>query len=317
MNSSRLSIGIDIGGTKVLGGVVDEAGQILTTSRKDTPKSGGRALTETIAAVAQELLNQFKVEHVGISAAGFVSSDRKTMLATPNIADWNGINLEKELTELIGAHVVIENDANAAAWGEYVYGAGKDEKQMLMLTIGTGIGGGIVLDGALHRGAFGVAAELGHMRLIPDGHLCGCGAKGCFEQYASGSGLMRHVRELIKAHPDSSKNILNRGDGSIEGLKGHHVTEAAQAGDELAIQAFNITGHHLGAGLASLCVILDPGLIVIGGGVIEAGELIMQPTRISMEAHMPFAGKHPYPRITAATLGNDAGLVGAANLALH
>jgi glucokinase len=315
--SQTLSIGIDIGGTKVLGGVVDSSGNILSTSRKDTPKNGGRELTLTIAEVAKELLTQHKVDHVGISAAGFVSSDRKTMLATPNIMDWNGINLERELSGLIGTKVVIENDANAAAWGEFVYGAGKSANNMLMVTVGTGIGGGIVVDGNLLRGAFGTAAEIGHMRLVPEGHMCGCGALGCFEQYASGSGLMRHVRELITARADDARHLLARANGSVDQLKGAHITEAAQDGDSLAIEAFNITAHHLGAGLASLCVILDPEIIVIGGGVIDAGELLLAPTEASLKAHMPFAGKHPYPRIVAASLGNDAGLVGAADLALH
>ncbi|MFM8447467.1 MAG: ROK family glucokinase [Candidatus Nanopelagicaceae bacterium] len=310
-----LTIGIDVGGTKVLGGVVDESGNILEKARRDTPRQGGKELTKTIAEVALELMRNHKVSAVGVSAAGFVSSDRKTMLATPNIAGWNGVNLDAELTELIGIDVVIENDGNAAAWGEAVFGAGRGEAHMLLLTIGTGIGAGIVVNGQLHRGAFGVAAEIGHMRVVPEGHLCGCGARGCFEQYASGSGLMRHVREAIAATPDIARNLLALGDGSIEGLKGHHVTEAARAGDVVALAAFNTTAQWLGAGIASLSAILDPGIIVIGGGVIDAGDILLAPTRANMERKMPFAGKHPYPKLVAATLGNDAGLVGVADLA--
>jgi glucokinase len=310
-----LTIGIDVGGTKVLGGVVDESGNILEKARRDTPRQGGKELTKTIAEVALELMRNHKVSAVGVSAAGFVSSDRKTMLATPNIAGWNGVNLDAELTELIGIDVVIENDGNAAAWGEAVFGAGRGEAHMLLLTIGTGIGAGIVVNGQLHRGAFGVAAEIGHMRVVPEGHLCGCGARGCFEQYASGSGLMRHVREAIAATPDIARNLLALGDGTIEGLKGHHVTEAARAGDVVALAAFNTTAQWLGAGIASLSAILDPGIIVIGGGVIDAGDILLAPTRANMERKMPFAGKHPYPKLVAATLGNDAGLVGVADLA--
>ncbi len=143
------AIGIDVGGTKVLGGVVDESGKILATARKDTPRQGGKALTQTIADTALELMAQFEVKSIGVSAAGFVSSDRKTMLATPNIADWNGVNLDSELTALIGLRVVIENDANAAAWGEAKFGAGRNQNHMMMLTVGTGIGGGIVVNGNL------------------------------------------------------------------------------------------------------------------------------------------------------------------------
>jgi glucokinase len=310
-----LTIGIDVGGTKVLGGVVDESGKVLTTARKDTPRQGGSALTQTIADVAKELLQQHSVASVGVSAAGFVSSDRKTMLATPNIADWNGVDLDHQLTALIGLPVVIENDANAAAWGEAKFGAGKNQDHMMMLTVGTGIGGGIVVNGALYRGAFGIAAEFGHMRVVPDGHICGCGARGCFEQYASGNALLRHAREAINASPEVARNLLSRGDGTVAGLTGQAITEAARDGDAVAVAAFNTTGQWLGAGIASLAVLLDPACVVIGGGVIDAGEILLKPTRESLERNMPFAGKHPYPEIIAAQLGNKAGLVGVADLA--
>ena len=310
-----LTIGIDVGGTKVLGGVVDESGKVLTTARKDTPRQGGSALTQAIADVAKELLQQHSVASVGVSAAGFVSSDRKTMLATPNIADWNGVDLDHQLTALIGLPVVIENDANAAAWGEAKFGAGKNQDHMMMLTVGTGIGGGIVVNGALYRGAFGIAAEFGHMRVVPDGHICGCGARGCFEQYASGNALLRHAREAINASPEVARNLLSRGDGTVAGLTGQAITEAARDGDAVALAAFNTTGQWLGAGIASLAVLLDPACVVIGGGVIDAGEILLKPTRESLERNMPFAGKHPYPEIIAAQLGNEAGLVGVADLA--
>ena len=310
-----LTIGIDVGGTKILGGVVDQSGLILEKARRDTPRQGGSELTKTIAEVALELARKHQVSAVGVSAAGFISSDRKTILATPNIAGWNGINLESELRELIGLDVVIENDGNAAAWGEAVFGAGRGFPNMLLVTVGTGIGGGIVINGQLHRGAFGVAAEIGHMRVVPEGHLCGCGARGCFEQYASGTGLMRHVREAIAATPDIARNLLALGDGTIEGIKGHHVTEAARAGDVVALAAFNTTAQWLGSGIASLAAILDPAIVVIGGGVVDAGEILLEPTRANMEQKMPFSGKHPSPKVVAAALGNDAGLVGAADLA--
>jgi glucokinase len=135
------TIGVDVGGTKVLGGVVDELGTVVKTARRDTPREGGAALTQAIADVAKELMSDFTIDSVGVSAAGFVSSDRKTMLATPNIAGWNGVDLDYQLTSLIGLPVVIENDANAAGWAEYRFGAGKGSKHMMMLTVGTGVGG--------------------------------------------------------------------------------------------------------------------------------------------------------------------------------
>lgn len=309
------SIGVDVGGTKVLGGVVNEHGTVLAHARRDTPRQGGTALTQAIADVALELMKDFEVESVGISAAGFVSSDRKTMLATPNIAGWNGVNLDKELGALIGLPLVIENDANAAAWGEARFGAGVNEHHLMMLTIGTGIGGGVVVNGQLYRGAFGIAAEFGHMRVVPDGHLCGCGARGCFEQYASGNALLRHAREAISASPEVARNLLALGDGTVAGLTGKHITDAARQGDAVALAAFNTTAQWLGAGIASLSVVLDPACVIIGGGVIDAGEILLAPTRAAVERNMPFAGKHPSPRIIAAELGNEAGLVGAADLA--
>jgi len=309
------TIGVDVGGTKVLGGVVDESGTVVKTARRDTPREGGSALTQAIADVAKELMAEFTIDSVGVSAAGFVSSDRKTMLATPNIAGWNGVDLDYQLTSLIGLPVVIENDANAAAWGEARFGAGRGKRHMLMLTVGTGIGGGIVVNGELYRGAFGTAAEIGHIRVVPEGHLCGCGARGCFEQYGSGNALMRHAREAIAASPDIARNLLSRGDGTLEGLTGKAITDAARDGDAVALAAFNTTAHWLGAGIASLAVVLDPECVVIGGGVIDAGEILLKPTREALERSMPFAGKHPYPEIIGAQLGNEAGLVGVADLA--
>jgi len=308
------TIGIDVGGTKVLGGVVSETGEILTTARRDTPREGGRALTQAIADVANELAHEFPVDSIGVSAAGFISSDRKTILATPNIAGWNGVNLDRELNEILGKTIVLENDANAAAWGEFKFGAGRGRNDLMLLTLGTGVGGGLILDGALFRGAFGIGAELGHIRIVPEGHLCGCGIRGCLEQYSSGSALLRHAREAISASPDIARNLLARGDGTLEGLKGQHITDAARDGDPVAMAAFNTMASYLGAGIASLCAVIDPSCIVLGGGVIDAGEIFLGPTREAALRLIPFSGKHPYPEIVAAELGNHAGLVGVADL---
>jgi glucokinase len=183
-----------------------------------------------------------------------------------------------------------------------------------MLTLGTGVGGGLILGGALFRGAFGIGAELGHIRIVPEGHLCGCGIRGCLEQYASGSALMRHTREAISASPDIARNLLARGDGTLEGMKGQHITDAARDGDPVALAAFITMAGYLGAGLATLCAVIDPSCIVLGGGVIDAGEIFLKPTREAALRLIPFSGKHPYPEIIAAELGNNAGLVGVADL---
>lgn len=310
-----LTIGIDIGGTKVLGGVVDENGKILATQRVPTPKEGGAALTKTIADVANHLLKDHDVVALGVSAAGLISSDRETILATGNISGWNGVNLKEELNKFVDLPIFIENDANSAAWGESRYGAGVGEDHMLILTIGTGVGGGAIIDGKLLRGAHGISAEFGHIRVVPEGQLCSCGARGCLEQYASGNALMRHVREANSASPDAAYNLLARGDGTLEGLTGHHITQAARDGDPIALAGFNTTAQWLGAGIASLSALFDPACVVIGGGVIEAGEILLAPTRAALERLIPFSGRRPIPKVVAATLGNDAGLVGAADLA--
>ena len=307
-------LGIDVGGTKVLGGVVDSQGKIVARLRRDTPRQGGSELTAVIADVATELLKSHPIDSIGICAAGFISADRKTMVATPNIAGWNGVNLGDQLSEMIGRRVILENDANAAAWGEQRFGAGVGYSNVVMLTIGTGLGGGFINDGKLFRGASGMGAEFGHIRAVPEGHLCGCGIRGCYEQYASGNALLRHAREAISASPDIARNLLARGDGTIAGLSGHHLTEAAREGDPVAISAFTTTGQWIGALIASLCSTLDPEAVVIGGGVIDAGEILLAPIRDSLNRLIPFSGKRPVPKIVPASLGNDAGLVGAADL---
>ena len=315
MVNSDIAIGIDIGGTKVLGGVVDQSGNILRTFRKDTPKAGGHELNQSIAEVILELLTTHKVDHVGISAAGLVSSDRATMLGAPNIKDWDGVNIASALLKLCGVKTVVENDANSAAWAERVYGAGKGLENVIMVTVGTGIGGAAIVNGQPLRGANGTGAEFGHMRVVPNGELCGCGINGCFERYASGSALMRHAREAISNNSAGAKELLARGNGTIEGLMGGHITDAARDGDEIAIGALATTGDWLGAGIATLSMLFDPSIVVIGGGVVDAGELLLEPARKAMMREMPFVGKHPVPEIVAAKLGNDAGLVGAADLA--
>ena len=295
MLNSQLAIGIDIGGTKVLGGVVDQSGEILRTFRVDTPKAGGHALNQSIADVITELLTTHKTNSIGVSAAGLVSSDRATMLGSPNIKDWDGTNIAKALLELCGAKTVVENDANCAAWAERVYGAGKGLENVIMITVGTGIGGAAIVNGQPLRGANGTGAEFGHMRVVPDGEQCGCGIKGCYERYASGSALMRHAREAISKNPEAARELLARGDGTTAGLLGGHITDAARDGDEIAIDALATTGDWLGAGIATLSMLFDPSIVVIGGGVVDAGELLLEPARRAMMREMPFVGKHPVP----------------------
>ena len=195
------TVGIDVGGTKIAGGVVDQSGTVLAMAHRESPATDSGAIGTAIEELVKELRERFAVDAVGVGAAGFVDVRRATVMFAANLA-WRDEPLRYELETRIGLPVVIENDANAAAWAEYKFGAGADVRDLLLVTVGTGVGGGIVLDGRLHRGGFGVAAEIGHMRVVPDGLPCGCGKRGCWEQYASGSALIRETRRLAAQGPD-------------------------------------------------------------------------------------------------------------------
>jgi glucokinase len=210
--------------------------------------------------------------------------------------------------------VVIENDANAAAWGEYRYGAGGDQQNVVVLTIGTGIGGGLILGGELYRGSFGIAGEPGHARVVPGGRQCGCGNYGCWEQYCSGNALVRAARELATERPDDARRLLELA-GSVEEIDGPVVTRAAREGDPAALDCFQEIGRWLGQGMADLAAVLDPGRFIVGGGVGEAGPLLLAPARETYAAVLTGRGHRPLADIVPATLGAEAGLIGAADLA--
>ena len=291
------AIGVDIGGTKVAAGVVDEQGNVVESTRRPTPSNDPADTVAVVAAVVGELRTAHDVHAVGVGAAGWVDSERARVLFAPNLA-WRDEPLKERLQAEIDLPVVIENDANAAAWAEYRFGAGRDERHLVVITVGTGIGSGLVLDGRLHRGRWGLAGEAGHMGVALDGLPCGCGNNGCWEQYASGPALVRAA--------------VARG---LAADSGNDVTERAQAGDEAAVAAFVEIGRWLGRGLADLAAILDPGCFVVGGGVADAGDLLIGPTTAAYEQSLTGHGHRPVAPIRLAALGNMAGLVGAADLA--
>ncbi|MEX0427442.1 ROK family glucokinase [Nocardioides sp. DS6] len=312
--SGTLACGVDVGGTKILGGVVDEDGTILDEVRVDSPATDVEAIEAAIAAVVKELASRHEFRSVGVGAAGYIDKARSTVMFAPNIA-WRDVNLRERLEKQVGVSVVIENDANAAAWGEFAYGAGADVDDLLLVTVGTGVGGGLVLDGELYRGAFGVGAEIGHMRVVPNGILCGCGNKGCFEQYASGSALVRDARAAASAGSLLARGLLDRAGGDTARITGPLVTEAARDGDPFAVEALTTLGMWLGEGIASLTAVLDPAVVAIGGGVADADELLLGPTRRAFAAQLTGRGHRPVLEIRKASLGNRAGLIGAADLA--
>ena len=308
-----LTIGVDVGGTKIAAGVVDEKGQILRRDRRESPAKDRDAIQQTIADLIHELAFGLEIEGVGVGAAGFVDVTRSTVLFAPNLS-WRAEPLKAELERRTGLHVVVENDANAAAWGEFAFGAGVDADDLLLVTVGTGVGGGIVLDGKLHRGTFGIAAEIGHLRVVPGGRPCPCGNLGCWEQYASGSALVRDTRAAAKGDPGAD-DLLERADGDPQAITGPMITEAAKEGDAFAVGRLAQLGKWLGEGIASLAAVLDPGVVVIGGGVADADELLLEPIRAHYRANLTGRGHRPELAIRAATLGNDAGLIGAGDLA--
>ncbi len=314
ISSTELTIGIDIGGTKVLGGVVDSTGNIIDSARRVTPVAGGKELITTIIEVVKEFKSKHEIAGVGISIAALISADQGTVVGAPNIANLSKLNFVAELKKEFNIPIIAENDANAAMWAEYKFGAARGFNPVMFFIIGTGMGGGLVIDDKLFRGANGIGAEFGHMIVQQNGVLCGCGTKGCIEQYASGSALMRYAKEGITANPAKGKVVLDLAGGSVTGLTGAILTKAALAGDELAIAAFKQQADWLGSACASFSLILNPAAIVIGGGVVDAGELFLAPVREAMNRYMPFAGTHTPPKIIAAKFGNDAGLIGAADL---
>jgi glucokinase len=309
-----LTIGVDVGGTKINAGVVDERGSILARSRLPTPGTDPQRVEEAIAALVAELRAGHEVTAVGIGAAGFVDADRARVIFAPNLS-WRDEPLRDEVAARIGLPVVVENDANAAAWAEYRFGAGQGVSHLVVVTVGTGIGGGIVLGGQLYRGAGGVGAEIGHLQVVKDGRRCGCGQRGCWEQYCSGRALLHEAREIADVDPVYGARLLALGDGEPEGIEAREVTLAAQEGDPAALACFAEVGSWLGQGLADLAAVLDPQVLVVGGGVADAGDLLLEPARRAF-AEVLTAGRYrPHPEIRAARLGNDAGMVGAADLA--
>jgi len=309
-----LAIGIDVGGTKIAAGVVDEDGNVLAELRSPTPATDVEATEQAIVDLVAQLRREHDVRHVGVGAAGWVDANRSVIYYAPNLA-WRDEHLGEELSESCGIPVVIENDGNAAAWGEYRFGAGRAFDDVVCVTVGTGIGGGMVLGGSLYRGGFGIAAEFGHVRVVPDGLVCPCGNRGCWEQYASGRALVRTARELAAADPGRAETLLSLGDGTPPGIQGEHVTAAAEDGDTVALDAFAEIGRWLGQGLADLVAVLDPSCLVISGGVSDAGELILDPARGAYEAAVAGRGHRPFAELRLADHASSAGLLGAADLA--
>ena len=309
-----LTIGVDVGGTKIAAGVVDEDGELVAFTRRETSATDPEKIETSIADAVRELRGAHEVTAVGVAAAGFIDASNGVVLFAPNIA-WRNEPLRADLGPLIGLPIVVENDANAAAWGEFRFGPARDVNDMVLITVGTGLGGGVVVDGKLLRGHVGVAGELGHVRMVPDGIRCGCGNRGCWEQYASGNALQREARTVASSDSPYGARLRELAGGDPERLIGRMVTEAAMEGDAAAMELLADLGRWLGEGMAQIAAVLDPAIFVVGGGVVEAGNLLIEPARAALARNLTARTHRPDINVVPAALGNEAGMIGAADLA--
>lgn len=307
------SVGIDIGGTKIAGVLLDSHDQVLATHKVPTPATDSEALLVAVIEMVHTLAQGRQVSAIGVAAAGFIDANQAEVIYAPNLS-WRNEPLKAKLEASLNLPVVIENDANAAGWAEYRFGAGRGTRNMVMLTLGTGVGGAIIADGKLYRGGFGIGAEFGHLRFVPDGRPCGCGQRGCLEQYASGTALLNSAKAL--ASSDSPEGAFLRSlEANPEEITGQQVYQAIQQKDPGALGLVEELSVNLGKALASIVALLDPELVVIGGGLSVLGELLLAPIHRSYLENLPAMGYRPELRLVTAELVNEAGSVGAADLA--
>jgi glucokinase len=306
------AVGVDIGGTKIAAMRVSAEGGILDQTLVHTPVEDPEAFVEAVIEQARTHVGE-RVAAIGVGVTGMVDFAAGTLRYTPNLP-YRSIPLRDRIQDATGLPCLVDNDANVAAWGEYRVGAGRGTTDMLMVTVGTGIGGGIVATGRMFRGAHGFGAEIGHIIVEPNGPLCGCGNRGCWEQVAAGRAIDRLGRDAAGANPTSLMVRLAGGDpAAVTGLV---VVQAAQQGDTVAIGVLAEVGRRLGEGIAGIVNILDPDLVVVGGGAVSAGELLLQPAREVVRTSIMAPEFRPEVPVVPAQMANAAGGIGAALLAL-
>ena len=300
-----LSVGIDIGGTKILGALVDEHGQILYETKVPSPAQDPDLMVTTVVNVIKDVMANAtsEVVGVGVAAAGFIDASQSIILYSPNL-NWRNEPFRDRLQVHLDVPLVIENDANAAGWAEYKFGAGR----------GTKDGGAVVADYKLRRGGFGIAGELGHVRVIQDGKQCGCGRKGCVEQYSSGTAVLKAAKKLAASAGPAGQRLREL-KAEVGELTGAQVYQALLEGDAGVYSIFREAGRYLGQAMATMTAVLDPQVYVIGGGLSEAGEMILEPIRESFLQDLPARGFRPEAKIVTAEFTNQAGVIGAADLA--
>jgi len=305
------AIGVDVGGTKVAAGVVSPEGKLLNEVRYPTDNDSPEELIAGILQAVSEVRSGFEVGGVCLAAPGFVMTAENKVIFAPNLRSIIGIPLKERLEPEIGLPVTVENDASAAAWGEFRFGAGAEVDHLVFLTLGTGVGGGVISHGILLRGSQGAGGELGHVTLQATGPRCNCGNRGCLEQLASGTAITRRAREVAAERPDSALGRL----AAERKVSGEDVTRLARdGGDRSAKKVLEEAGTWLGIGVASFVNIFNPEVVAVGGGVAEAGDLILDSTRreVRLRAQAP---SRDNVDIKEATLGPKSGVLGAAALA--
>ena len=304
------AIGVDVGGTKIAAAVVSPGGEILNEVRYPTQAVPPNRLIGTIAGAITEVKEDFEVGGVCLAVPGLIMASVNTVIFSPNLHEIENIRLDEEIGGRTGVRVTVENDANAAAWGEFRFGAGKDVEHLIFITLGTGVGGGVIMHGVLLRGAQGAGGELGHVTLDPDGPVCGCGNHGCLEALASGTAIQRRAREVANDQPGSALGRL----AADRQVLGEDVTRLAEEGDEASIWVLGETGRWLGIGVAGFVNMFNPEVVAVGGGASRAGELILKSVReeVRLRARSP---SRDLVEIKEATLGPASGVLGAAALA--
>lgn len=302
-------VGIDLGGTKMAGIRMHERGAILAQEEWPTPQEPEEILNELVRLVGA--LSDEGTAAVGVGAAGMVDFEAGVLRFAPNLP-LRDVPLRDVVRDRAGLPCIVDNDANAAGWGEYRFGAARGHDHVLLITVGTGIGGALVIGGRLERGAHGFAAEIGHIIVEPDGPECGCGNRGCWEQVASGKAL--DVLAAGDAARDPSGQIAQLAEG--RSAKGRDASRAARMGDQYARAIFADVGRRLGEGIAGLVNVLDPEIVVVGGGVAEEGDLLLEPARRAFRESVEAVDRRPEVPIVVAELGNEAGAMGAAALAV-
>mgnify|MGYP002716250726 FL=1 len=302
-NSADLTIGFDVGGTNVRGGVITREGKILA-SRTIPTSMDAEQLEADIVGIVDELRADYEVDAVGLALAGFLDPSCEVVRFAPHLP-WRHANVRESLSQKLGMHVRLEHDANSAAWGEWCFGAGRGAEDWVFFAVGTGIGATLMTHDTIYRGAFGTAPEFGHIVVVPNGRQCSCGKRGCLERYASGTALPDTCADLRASYETALPTDPT----------GKEITQAARRGDPLAVAVMEEFSRWLGQGLSIVADVLDPELIVLGGGVSQDADLYLKDAVQAMGQDIVGAGHRPLARVATAELGSAAGMIGVADLA--